>query len=53
METIEGQYGKARRVWVMDRGIPTEEILQEPSGARQPADRLPRRGERSEANVHR
>ena len=26
---IEQQYGKARRIWVMDRGIPTEEILQE------------------------
>lgn len=26
---IEGQYGKARRVWVMDRGIPTEEVLAE------------------------
>jgi hypothetical protein len=26
---IERQYGKARRIWVMDRGIPTEEILQE------------------------
>lgn len=25
---IEGQYGKARRVWVMDRGIPTEETLE-------------------------
>jgi transposase len=24
---IQGQYGKARRVWVMDRGIPTEETL--------------------------
>jgi len=24
---IEGLYGKARRVWVMDRGIPTEEVL--------------------------
>jgi hypothetical protein len=24
---IEGQYGKARRVWLMDRGIPTEEVL--------------------------
>jgi hypothetical protein len=22
-----GQYGKARRVWVMDRGIPMEEVL--------------------------
>ena len=24
---IEKQYGKARRIWVMDRGIPTEEVL--------------------------
>jgi transposase len=26
---IEAQYGKARRVWVMDRGIPTEAVLRE------------------------
>jgi hypothetical protein len=26
---IEMQYGKARRVWVMDRGIPTEAVLAE------------------------
>jgi len=26
---IEHQYGKAQRTWVMDRGIPTEETLQE------------------------
>jgi len=26
---IESQYGKARRVWVMDRGVPTEEVLAE------------------------
>jgi transposase len=26
---IESLYGKADRIWVMDRGIPTEEILQE------------------------
>lgn len=26
---IERQYGKAQRTWVMDRGIPTEETLQE------------------------
>jgi DDE family transposase len=26
---IEQQYGKARRVWVMDRGVPTEEVLAE------------------------
>lgn len=29
LKTIEGQYGKAERIWVMDRGIPTEEVLQE------------------------
>jgi hypothetical protein len=26
---VENRYGRARRVWVMDRGIPTEEVLQE------------------------
>jgi transposase len=26
---IERQYGKARRIWLMDRGIPTEEVLAE------------------------
>jgi hypothetical protein len=29
VEKIESSYGKARRVWVMDRGIPTEEVLEE------------------------
>jgi transposase len=29
LASIEKQYGKARRVWVMDRGIPTEESLQQ------------------------
>jgi transposase len=29
LDKIEKTYGKARRMWVMDRGIPTEEILQE------------------------
>jgi len=29
LDKIEGQYGKARRVWIMDRGIPTEEVLTE------------------------
>jgi hypothetical protein len=24
---IEAQYGKAQRIWVMDRGIPTEDVL--------------------------
>jgi transposase len=27
LKKIESMYGKARRVWVMDRGIPTEEAL--------------------------
>jgi len=26
---IEDQYGKAKRIWVMDRGVPTEDILAE------------------------
>ena len=29
LHKIEAQYGKAQRIWVMDRGIPTEEILAE------------------------
>jgi transposase len=29
LQKIEAQYGKAQRVWVMDRGIPTEEVLEE------------------------
>ncbi|MCP5520963.1 MAG: IS1634 family transposase [Verrucomicrobiales bacterium] len=29
LASIEAQYGKARRVWVMDRGIPTEETLEQ------------------------
>jgi len=29
LDRIERQYGKARRVWVMDRGIPTEETLEQ------------------------
>ncbi len=27
LHKIETQYGKAERIWVMDRGIPTEEVL--------------------------
>jgi transposase len=26
---IESQYGRARRIWLCDRGVPTEEVLQE------------------------
>ncbi len=29
VKKIENAYGKARRVWVMDRGIPSEAVLQE------------------------
>jgi hypothetical protein len=29
LKKIEKQYGKAERIWVMDRGIPTEEVLHE------------------------
>jgi transposase len=29
LQKIETQYGKAERVWLMDRGIPTEEVLEE------------------------
>jgi transposase len=29
LERIAEQYGRAERVWIMDRGIPTEEVLKE------------------------
>jgi len=29
VQQIEAKYGKADRIWVMDRGIPTEEVLSE------------------------
>jgi len=29
LQRIEDQYGKAKRIWVMDRGIPTEKVLQQ------------------------
>lgn len=29
LEKIQQLYGKAERIWVMDRGIPTEEVLQQ------------------------
>jgi transposase len=29
LKKIEEQYGKAERIWVMDRGIPTEKVLRE------------------------
>ena len=33
---IETQYGRAKRTWVMDRGIPTEEVLAEMRGSPTP-----------------
>ena len=29
LQKIESQYGKAQRIWVMDRGIPTEAVLEQ------------------------
>ena len=29
LQKIEAQYGKAQRIWIMDRGIPTEAVLAE------------------------
>jgi transposase len=29
LRKIEAQYGKAERIWVMDRGVPTEDVLAE------------------------
>jgi len=37
---IERQYGKARRVWLMDRGIPSEEVLAEMRQADPPVQYL-------------
>src|SRR5271170_6253974 len=40
LNRIEVQYGKARRTWVMDRGIPTEEVLAEMRAAETPIQYL-------------
>jgi len=37
LANIERQYGKARRVWVMDRGVPTEAVLAEMRNSDPPA----------------
>src|SRR6202043_619962 len=37
---LERQYGKARRVWLMDRGVPTEEVLAEMRAADPPVHYL-------------
>jgi hypothetical protein len=36
LQKIEAQYGRAERVWVMDRGIPTEAVLEEMRAADPP-----------------
>ena len=36
LQKIEDQYGKAGRIWVMDRGIPTEEVLEQMRGSEPP-----------------
>lgn len=33
LQKIQDQYGKAERIWVMDRGIPTEEVLAQMRGS--------------------
>jgi transposase len=40
LRKIEAQYGKANRIWVMDRGIPTEEVLAEMRAADPPLSYL-------------
>ena len=40
LRKIEAQYGKAERIWVMDRGIPTDEVLAEMRQADPPVSYL-------------
>src|SRR3954469_6311266 len=40
LDRIERQYGKARRIWLMDRGVPTEAILAEMRAADPPVQYL-------------
>ena len=40
LQAIEQQYGTANRTWVMDRGIPTEEVLAEMRAGKQPVSYL-------------
>ena len=40
LKKIEEQYGKAERIWVMDRGIPTEEVLEQMRTATPPLQYL-------------
>ncbi len=40
LKKIEDQYGKAERIWVMDRGIPTEKVLEQMRAAKPPVQYL-------------
>src|SRR6266403_5805220 len=40
LDHIERQYGKARRIWLMDRGVPTEAVLAEMRAADPPVKYL-------------
>ena len=40
LDRIERQYGKARRIWLMDRGVPTEAVLAEMRAAVPPVQYL-------------
>ena len=40
LRKIEQQYGKAQRIWLMDRGIPTEEVLEQMRQADPPVSYL-------------
>jgi len=40
LKKIEEQYGKAERVWVMDRGVPTEKTLEQMRSANPPVHYL-------------
>ncbi|MGH8678267.1 MAG: IS1634 family transposase, partial [Burkholderiales bacterium] len=40
LERIERQYGQARRVWCMDRGVPTEDVLAQMRGSDPPVPYL-------------
>ena len=40
LQKIRDQYGEAERVWIMDRGIPTEEVLAEMRAANPPVSYL-------------
>jgi hypothetical protein len=40
LDRIEQQYGKARRIWLMDRGVPTEAVLAEMRATNPPVQYL-------------